>query len=136
MLLRRIGVLAIAAALLMTVGCTGQSRRPVNGTVTFKGTPVKNGVIRFLSKNPPGPAGGAVIVDGRYDIPAAQGINAGTYSVFISYPGPPAKRTREEVEAGASTRAQELLPAKYNTETTLQAEIKSSGNEPVDFRLE
>jgi hypothetical protein len=59
-----------------------------------------------------------------------------TYSVSISYPGGPAKRTSEEVAAGASAWAQELLSAKYNSETKLQAEIKISGSEPVDFRLE
>lgn len=108
----------------------------MSGSVQFKGTRLETGTITFLAIEPPGPVGGAIIKGGVFQIPAEQGLNPGTYLIAISAPGPPAPLTPEEAAAGASQRASELLPPKYNSETTLKVEVVPSGKSHYDLTLE
>jgi len=131
-------LLLIVGFLVVCGGCGSSSgRRAVKGTVTYQGKPLENGTITFqTTTTPPVMAGGSVIQDGKYDISAEKGLEPGTYRVLISAAGPPAKQTPAERAAGASPHASELIPARYNTETTLTAEIKAGASDPVDFKLD
>jgi hypothetical protein len=103
------------------------------------GQPLETGTVTFFVKDgPPGPVGGALIQGGRFDIPAAQGLEPGFYRVTISAPVPGGTRTPAEIEAGASARAKETIPDKYNsvTATILTAEVKTDGPNRFDFNLE
>jgi hypothetical protein len=131
-------LLLITGCLAVSGGCgPTSSRRAVKGTVTYQGKPLENGTITFQTTTaPPAMAGGSPIKDGKYEIPADKGLEPGTYRVLISAAGPPAKQTVAERAAGASPRASEVIPAKYNAESTLTAEITSGGSAPVDFALD
>ena len=64
---RRAGVLACLVAL---IGCGGDDRIDISGTVIFNGKPVPAGRIYFtpdLSKGHDGPQGYAEILDGAFD---------------------------------------------------------------------
>lgn len=125
---RASGILAAATVAAMCAGC-GSSRCSVNGTVTHQGKLLGHGTITFLAHgNPPGPMAGALIQNGCFDIPAAQGLEPGKYKVAISAAGGVAPRTPDEIAAGASARAMELIPAKYNSETTLSVVIIPGAN--------
>ncbi|WP_052639845.1 hypothetical protein [Zavarzinella formosa] len=133
-----LNLLLITGCLAMSGGCgPTDGRRAVKGTVTYQGKPVENGTITFqTTTTPPAMAGGAPIQDGKYEIPADKGLEPGKYRVLISAAGPPAKLTPAERAAGVSARASELIPPKYNTESTLMADIKPGASDPVDFSLE
>jgi hypothetical protein len=132
-----IGLLAAGCAGLC-LGCSAkEKRRAVSGSVTFEGKPVGHGSITFLTTGgAPGPVSGGLIRAGRYDIPASQGLEPGTYRVVISWPGPGGTLTPEEIAAGASPRAKERIPDRYNSESTLTLTIKASGPNQFDFKLD
>ena len=109
----------------------------MEGTVTYQGKPLEQGHITFLTTTgPPGPVCGAVIRNGSFDIPTEQGLAPGVYRVQVSSRGGIAPQTPEEIAAGVSPSALELLPAKYNDESTLTAEITPDGANELDFSLQ
>ena len=127
--------LLVVCCLVLCCGCGSEGkRRALSGSVTFQGKPLEHGNITFLTAS--GPAGGALIRAGRYDVPASQGLEPGSYRVMISAPVPGGVRSPEEIAAGASPRAKEQLPAKYNTATTLTVDVKASGTNQFDFNLD
>jgi hypothetical protein len=126
----------LLGCLVLCSGCNAQGRRALGGSVTFQDRPVDHGTITFLTTSgPPGRVGGGLIRKGRYDIPAAQGLEPGVYRVAISAPGPGGTLSPEEIAAGASAKARETLPAAYNTESTLTIEVKANGSTQFDFHL-
>src|SRR5260370_21472479 len=102
-------------------GCGPENKRwAVSGTVTFRGEALETGSISFLTAA--GPAGGALIRDGKFELPAEQGLEPGKYKVTISSPKGVGERTAEQIAAGASVPGTGQIPTKYNPETTLGAE--------------
>jgi hypothetical protein len=135
----------IGWVLFLVIGCLGlcsgcgpdRGRQALSGSVTFQGRPLKQGNITFLTTSGvPGPVGGALIRAGRFDIPAAQGLEPGTYRVAISSPVPGGILTPEEKAAGASPKAKDLLPSKYNTESSLTIVVEANRPNQFDFDLQ
>jgi hypothetical protein len=129
-------------------GCGGAAdnlpREPISGTVKFKGEPLKTGLIEF---QPAGPgmatAGAAAITDGSYSLARAEGLQPGKYEVRItSAPqkagGPPADRDLRRAMPGdyQVPPATELIPAKFNSNTTLSADVTKGGPNKLDFDLQ
>lgn len=134
---------------LVVIGCGGEKnvgRQPVTGTVLMDGKPLDKGAINFH----PHEGGkhllgaGAVIENGKYSIPADQGLVAGKYTVAISAPEPskqsgPAKDLSPEDQMKAVSDAgvpKERLPAKYNSTTELMVDVKSTGSNKFDFTVD
>jgi hypothetical protein len=131
-------------------------RQAVYGKVTLDGTPLAHGSIQFTpTSEAPTPAM-VSINEGSYSIPKAQGLVAGSYKVSIVSAGEPAplekfgempgKAHREQAEAAdKAARAKALgkkgassntsIPARYNTSTTLTADVKDGGSNSFDFEL-
>jgi hypothetical protein len=129
--------LLVIACLGLCTGCGGEKRRALRGSVTFEGRPLEQGSITFLTTTgPPGPVCGALIRAGRYDVPASQGLEPGTYRVVVSSPVPGGTLTPEEKAAGASPRARERLPARYNASSTMTVEVTAGGPNQIDFNLD
>jgi hypothetical protein len=133
----------LAAALLVAVlacvhGCgSSDGLQAVSGSVSYRGKPIENGTVTFLTTTgAPGPAGGALVTGGQFELPAARGLAPGTYRVAISAPEPGGELTREEKAAGASPKARETLPAKYNTATELKAEVRAGAENRFEFKLD
>ena len=130
---------APALLLVSLLGCKGQTHFPVEGAVTYKSKPVDGGMITFLGTGDhKGPMGGALIQAGKFDIPAVRGLEPGLYKVVVSWPGGVGVRTREQIEAGASTPAKEQLPAKYSDpeKTELHAEVKATPTNRIELNLD
>jgi hypothetical protein len=129
--------LFFAAAVLIVAGCgpSEPKRYSVSGTVKYKNEPVKFGTISFRSEDGQS-TGAAQVTDGKYEIPAAKGLIPGTYKVSISYPDPKAPKPKDTDDGlpGEVVDTRDLLPAKYNRETELTAEIKAESNQ-IDFDL-
>jgi len=129
-------VVAFSVALLTGCGDSAPKRYKVSGTVKYKGTPIPLGMITFLTEDAGASAGGAEIKDGMYEIPAVSGLAAGKYKVSVSFPDQKgaAPAPKEGEAPGASREVKELLPAKYNRETELRAEVKAG--EPNEFSFD
>jgi hypothetical protein len=120
--------------LLYVAGCGGSGGRlAVSGTVTYKGVPVEQGSIAFIPTAGKG-AYGASIFKGTFAIPADRGLEPGTYKVMISST---VVEGKPPLEPGGPDGPQpkELIPAKYNSQTTLTREIKA-GQAKLAFNLD
>ena len=136
-MVRTLSLFASICSLVFFCGCDSKpSLYEVAGNVTYKGEPVKAGSINFRADD--GSAGGAQIVDGKYSLPLEGGLAAGTYRVAITYPDPSVPPPPEEESPGeiSTVVPREMLPKKYNAETTLSVEIPAPDNLAVDFTLE
>jgi hypothetical protein len=131
----RVGIVILSCLL---AGCTGSSegRGRIHGKVSIAGKPLATGQIRLF------PLSGGIgadgpIQDGVYDIPVDQGITAGKYRVELSserttgrkvpdYDGGPGDMKDEVVED---------LPAKFNSQSTLQIDYDPANKQSYDFDL-
>lgn len=127
----RAGLLAVLVGALASAGCTsagsyeGDARAAVSGQVTFDGKPLPYGTINFLGGSG-GRGASTAIQNGAYSIPEEQGPNAGTYKVsIIGYGKAPAGESESDESADLGPQ---VVPKKYNAESTLQAEITVGEN--------
>src|SRR5689334_21930419 len=80
-------LLLASAALLAAGGCSdnGLGLQAVSGTFTLKGKPVESGMLEFRPATTSNGAtytrSGAVIADGKFDIPKDKGLVPGKYKV-------------------------------------------------------
>jgi hypothetical protein len=128
-----------ALAVVILVGCGGDrgpERVIVSGTVTYRGKPLPDGIIRCVPlPSCPGPTSAAAILAGKYKVDSHGGVPVGTHKVQIeaerkvstaAKPGmPPA--THVPVDAGL---LEQYLPEKYNTKTQLEVTVPS-GSSPI-----
>jgi hypothetical protein len=119
-------------ALSLCCGC-GSKFADITGKVTLAGTPVSKGTITFLPGDGHGPTVAEKISEGQFSVR----IPPGQYKVQIygfrklgeqhankSDPSSPMKDILEQI-----------IPARYNTATTLTREIKP-GQRQEDFLLD
>jgi hypothetical protein len=159
------GVFFVAVAASCTTlalpGCGPASvdnlpRQAVSGKVTLDGAPLARGTIQFTpTTDLPTPAMVSINA-GSYSIPEAQGLVPGTYKVSIQGGGStaplekfgemPGKAHREQAEAAdkkqrvamfgkAGASPVRSIPARYNTDTELTAEVKDRASNDFDFAL-
>ena len=144
--------------LLGTVaGCgdSGPQTAPVKGVVKFNDAPYPNAIVTFIPSDG-GPAGiGKTTENGEYEIwtSGKRGAVLGNHKVSVTteYIPPPPPKPASEIRSddpeylaqihgsGSSERnagpPKEKIPAKYNTSTELQFEVKSGSNEfPLDLK--
>ncbi|RIK77039.1 MAG: hypothetical protein DCC67_13160 [Planctomycetota bacterium] len=128
----------LAAWVFACCGCGGTGTVAVSGTVTLDGAPLATGEIEFTpTEETGGPAAGAVIEGGRYEVPAvAQGLRiGGVYKVrIISLAGRGNFAKDPNAPGGQREALENIIPARYNENTELQ--ITVSGDSSVhDFAL-
>src|SRR5438445_4447017 len=109
----RMVVLLLSAATFLAGGCDDAGdRQSVSGTVTLKGKPVEMGMIEFIpaaGMAAGGTKSGAVIENGRYEIPKQQGLVPGRYRVTISAPDKRNKMGGDELPGPTSSRTSKDL---------------------------
>lgn len=133
--------ISVACTLLLScfvalTGCgtKGEQKLTVSGNVLVAGQPLPDGAIKFLPVDPNGKSmSGTTIKTGAFTIPAENGLFPGKYRVEISAASQTAKT--EEVPGGIKL-AKETIPAKYNRNSTLTAEVTSAGNNVFEFKLD
>ena len=125
--LRCVGLIAV---LLLATGCGG-GKTTAQGTVTYDGQPITSGAVLFMPKDK-GNKIGARIYNGKYEVEPKFELVPGQYDVVVTWD----KGTGKFVSEGSDKReiTEEGLPAKYNTNTTLTADLKAGPN-TVDFTL-
>ncbi|QDS89818.1 hypothetical protein EC9_40190 [Rosistilla ulvae] len=123
--------LLIVVSSLAVIGCGGSGGRDlpklgqVTGTVTLDGQPLADAVVSFQSKEAGRVASGGTDTDGNYTIYLLndiEGAPVGTNQVMIVT----AKPGDDSIPGSAKP---ETLPAKYNAETELTADVQPGDNE-------
>jgi hypothetical protein len=125
-----------AALLLTLTACSGDplQRQAVSGSVSFKGTPIKVGNIDFSPLDGQKTMVGSAIEDGKFSIPRDKGLSPGRYKVTVNAPD----RIPKDGPPGSDTgpMQKELIPAKYNTNSTLEREVKAGQPNVFDISLD
>jgi hypothetical protein len=128
----------------MASGCSsgdGLPREPISGLVTLDGQPLAQGAIQFspTREETAGTAvsGGAVIEGGRFWIGREHGLVPGSYKVGVNAAAEPSAQTGPAGPGGTPlARPKERIPARYNGQTILTAEVKKGGTNQFRFDLQ
>lgn len=126
------GFLGLSFALFFAVGCGGGSgveappTSKVKGVVTLDGNPLAEGEITFeiVGKS----LSTLEIKDGAFSGDAPQGKN--TVAIRAYKAGPPL-----DTEPSGPPTKNNFIPARFNDETTLSAEVSASGSEDLKFAV-
>jgi hypothetical protein len=124
-------LLVVAATVVASVGCTGGGRveakkYPVTGTVTVDGQPLADGMIYFKDIAS-GAADSAEIKAGQF----TGNAEAGKRRVEIF-----AYKTQTSDMGGVTTETKtNILPPRFNSESTLSEEVKPETNNTFKFEV-
>lgn len=143
---RQIAICVGLYSLLLLSGCGGKKGPEmvdINGTVTYKGVPIKEGAIRFVPETGETTRVTPVqITDGKYAASGDRGLAVGKYTVeFHSYEDD-LKKSADPAQDGGDVMPgmvvkKELLPEKYHKKSTEKLAVPSgSGSLTKDFKLE
>jgi len=126
---------ALAVLLAACAGLAGCSTAPapqeIHGEITLDEQPVTDGRVRFTPQGDKAQSAEALIKDGKYTTT----LLAGNYKVEVFAPRKMGKRTDRPRGPGANISVVvETIPAKYNTESQLTAEVKPADHE-IPFKL-
>jgi hypothetical protein len=116
----------------------------VSGEVTYDGTPVKAGNIRFNPiEGTTGESPMVVIEEGKYDLPASMGLVVkGRYNVVITAERPSGKTMHNPFaykmkDLPLVQELENYIPAKYNSQTNLSVTVsEDESKNKFDFALE
>jgi hypothetical protein len=120
---------AALMALLIVPGCGsgGPQEYQVTGSVTFDGQPVEDGEIIFFPANGEGVPRAARIENGQFQCRLLEGEK----QVQIT-----ATRESPEPASDGLPNYESYIPAMYNTESKLTAEVKAKGDNVLTFDLQ
>lgn len=122
----------LVVVLLCAGGCGAPAREvAVSGSVTYQNQPIETGEIVFADAAGTAPSAHAQITGGKYELRALPGAK----QVRITA----TRETGKMLEGGMGVQVPEridLIPAKYNTSTTLTCTVEPGENKPIDFKLE
>jgi hypothetical protein len=126
--------LIYAAVGLAIQGCSVDDdlpRQSISGLIRLDGRPLPMGIVHYYPRNMgrgrPTVLGGAMITNGRFSIPRELGLTPGKYTVAVfTAVMTKTKRENNQVPGNAYTMAPEMVPAKYNSASNLEIEIKDS----------
>lgn len=125
---------AFLACFIFAAGCSAKSSSSIHGKVTLDGEPVASGNIVFLPQSMKGPKAAAAIESGVYALSPQDKLEPGKYRVEISWHKPTGKKVLSADPGVTIDETREAIPAKYNSDSTLLAEI-GSGEVEKDFAL-
>ena len=137
--LRVVLALVLSSSLLFASGCGSSAtvdRYAVNGAVTLDGEPLSTGAITFFPDTEGAVASGGTIQNGEFVIAKEQGLPAGTYKVSITSTvstAPASADPNELMENPPEVKS--LVPTRYNSETTLTAEVYDTAENFLSFDL-
>ncbi len=115
-------------AALTTIGCgkSGPVRSDVTGSVTLDGQPLEEGEVLFIPADGVGPSDACPIIDGEFN----GEVTPGSKRVEIN-----ATKDTGKAAPDGLPDYQNLVPAQYNRESKLTAEIGESDGSPMTFEL-
>lgn len=140
---RTLLLVAFCALLPPITGCgdKGPQRHEVYGKVTFLKEPLDEGLIEFEPLENQGTKSGAGIKDGEYRIPKDKGLFSGRYKVTIyggdgfSGGGDASPDTPKRKSVAGLVKDKERIPAKYNTQSTIEKEVIEGKRNEFNFDI-
>jgi len=122
-----------AIATFGLMGCGSDGKAVVEGSITIDGEPVNRGMISLEPADGKGQSAGCNVEGGKYYIAA---IQPGSMKVRISAVKVVGKeKAYETADSPEVEITEELLPKKYNSESTLTLDVKAPRTQ-YDFKLE
>ena len=124
---------AVLAGFVALTGC-GDGMTRIEGTVKLDGQPLADGTITFVPADGQTASAGGPIKNGVYSVEAPPGSKkveiqaskvVGERPAYAGDPNSPKIPITESI-----------IPARYNTETTLTADLKPGTNDGVNFDLQ
>jgi hypothetical protein len=107
----------------------------LEGEIKLNGKALPSGLVSFLPSDEKGTATVAKIENGKYTIERVNGPALGTYKVLINSRQPTGKKVRDvDNPAQLVNEEREVIPLKYNSESTLTIEIKEDGKQNFDLK--
>jgi hypothetical protein len=125
---------AAAFALIAAGGCGGKSVSTVHGKVTLDGEPIAAGDIQFLPTGGSSRKAAAPIEQGAYALAPTDALPPGEYRVEIRWPKPTGRKIPSADPGMQADETKEVVPARYNSDSTLKVEI-GGGDVEKDFAL-
>ena len=120
--------LITSLAAMCLAGCS-DGLIEVTGDVSFDGEPVELGTIRFVDTGDSSTSHAADIKDGSYTLRTTPGSKR--VEIRASRPLPPERQTQPEM----GLMYDDYIPAQYNRESTLTADVRPDGSREFDFHL-
>ena len=136
-------VISVVACVMICIdGCGNDAdgRLAIEGTVTFKGSPLDNGSIEFTPLESP-PAGvaetksGAPIMAGQFTIPAINGLMPGKYRVRITAGSQTDVPDSGGLPVPGGPSGVERIPAEYNVKSQLEATVTAAGPNTFSYEI-
>jgi hypothetical protein len=114
---------------VLATGCgpTGPATYPVSGTATFNGEPLPDGYVTFVPEDPSVGPEGSPIANGKFSFRAREG-NKKVKIEASRFVGP-------MNQVMGLTPKEQYIPAKYNVDTELTAEVTPDGDNDFTFEL-
>ncbi|MBN9118794.1 MAG: hypothetical protein J0I06_06485 [Planctomycetes bacterium] len=134
---RRLVVILPATLFCAALGCSGDNRSEVSGTVKVNGQPVAEGAINFIpTAGNTGAGAGAVITNGKYHIPRSAGAAAGKNRVELRAFKNTGRKVQDPTGAPGALADERVMifPPEYNDRSTLVRDVKS-GSDTIDFDI-
>lgn len=132
-MLRMVSV-GLVGLLSLVAGCGsggGPATYAASGTVKFDGQPLKTGDIQFEPETPGLAPDAGQIVNGSYSLKVKAGKKKVKITAAREIPGKSTKGAMgEDIIA-----KEDFIPANYNSQTELTAEVKASGSNTFNFDL-
>lgn len=124
---------ALLAAVILGCGGSGLERVAVSGKVSFNGQPVRAGQIRFVPQSgTEAPVTIEPIAAGEYNTNTSGGVPVGSHRVEITAYNPD-----EPAPSGpGSPPRRQLLPLKFNQQSTLELTVEAGGPITKNFELQ
>ncbi|WP_254510138.1 hypothetical protein [Anatilimnocola floriformis] len=122
-------VLVLMLALAFCTGCAKKGPKffPVSGTVTLDGQPLPEGTIHFKSTATGGLPESLPVKDGKFAGKAVEGACRVEVTAYRQIP--------IAGEMGGSVQ-EPLIASRFNSLSTLTAEVKAAGPNAFDFKVE
>ena len=118
------------------IGCGDTPRQSLEGTVTVDGRPLAEGMIQFRPlPGTPGPTAGNKIRDGRFSIASERGTFSGKFRVEITAKRETGQKVPDELSDTMVDQFEQYLPARYNSQSELVAEVTDTGPNEFQFEL-
>ena len=129
-------------ALIFAVALAGCSdphkgKVAVSGKITLKGAPLNNGIVMFEPLDNQGTGGSAMLANGEYSIPKANGLKAGKYLVRVTAGDGKTQESTGEPGPGGSTNivSKDLVPPEWNQRSKQEVTVKGDDTNTLDFNI-
>jgi hypothetical protein len=122
----------------MLAGCSGDGdgRYSLAGTVALDGQPLAEGLITLRPQpGTSGPTAGGKISEGEFSISPQQGTFVGTFRVEITAVRETGRKVMDPRMGREMDEIEQLIPARYNHQSELTAEVTETGPNRFEFAL-